>query len=788
MSLHIRMTLPTNFVQQLSGIMFFSKAFAPVSHREGMDPGTIFTKKKHSGRGDLLQNRNVSGFVGVFQKNVRFFATAEEATDEQGKPVISANLGNSLKKEDITPVTLPCKDTLADVMARFAPREGGTSFDIKVGPEVSESATDPEDSSITMVNKVYFGKMSKVLVVPHGVDVLEGPVANNAVQMALLKLPLGNYFVEAITGNREGISDIPSEDLPPTIAREVIVEDFDLDVSVLPPPADINDTTSLYAQVHQRAAAVRASAQNLQSAQQGGMANDGSEGASRDHSPTVRIDDNPSHVHYHYSGAPPQEGDGADDATMRTVQARSVFDNMQVFLKIIGARFGKIPSDAGVAPFEVALGTLSSEVTDIFTKCPSSQWGELFRSGLESHIEEIKEAQSDYIYQVVDYPHWGDYVVKLLSRNKWKSTGTDVDIDVIDQTLSALMFCPPPDQDDVDSGYTQYVQGTRQNETEEALGETASNRAKKVAKIFTNGRLASVDDLISTFANIIVFFSWVFDFDSSNFQEEAPHLAISAMELANLLKASDSRHWGRRCAKAAPSGLLKILEQFQSEWRLMVRVANTTSVRSVVRTGSGDIPFAKFEGVVRRHDKILNELSNAISDGGLNSYKDPTPLWLFRHKKRPATTPAASAGPKRQATEKGYPSSSPTPQQHVGWLQINSPGYKVTWPPGMQTPICLYFARNDQSCAYGNACNQAHVTLKALQQWERDLVVNMVESDPNLEIVDSARRPGNRPYQQNGGRGGAGGRGGGVSSRGTGRRPRWRSRCWSMEPHLQSEQ
>ena len=79
--------------------------------------------------------------------------------------------------------------------------------------------------------------------------------------------------------------------------------------------------------------------------------------------------------------------------------------------------------------------------------------------------------------------------LNLLSRNKWKSTGTDVDIDTIDQTLSALMFCPPPDPEDGESGYTQYVQGTRQNENDEALGEAASNRTKKIAKIFTNGRL-----------------------------------------------------------------------------------------------------------------------------------------------------------------------------------------------------------------------------------------------------------------------------------------------------------
>ena len=349
--------------------MFFSKAFAPISHREGMDPGTIFNKKKHAARGDLLQNRNVSGFVGVFQKNIRFFGTAEEAADEQGKPIITANLGNSLKKEDITPVTLKCKDTLADVLARFAPREGGTSFDIKVGPEVSESVKDPEDQAVTMENKVYFGKMSKILVVPHGVDILEGPINNNAVQMALLKLPLGNYFVEAITGDRDGLSGVPSTDLPPTVSREVIVDNFELDLSVLAPPADINDTNSLYAQVQQRAAAVRASAQNLRSTQQEGQNNGASDSASRDHSPTVRMDENPSHIHYHYGGHPPQEGDGADDATMKTVQARSVFDNMHVFLKIIGARFGKTSTE-GTDAFEVVLGTLSSGGHRYFYQVP----------------------------------------------------------------------------------------------------------------------------------------------------------------------------------------------------------------------------------------------------------------------------------------------------------------------------------------------------------------------------------------------------------------------------------
>ena len=118
------------------------------------------------------------------------------------------------------------------------------------------------------------------------------------------------------------------------------------------------------------------------------------------------------------------------------------------------------------------------------------------------------------------------------------------------------------------------------------------------------------------------------------------------MELADLLKASDSRQWGRRCAKSAPSGLQKILEQYQSEWRLMVRVANNTSVRAIVRTPRETFPLSKFEGVVRRHDKILNELSNAINDGGLNSYKDPTPLWLHRNKKRSPTTPSETPAAK----------------------------------------------------------------------------------------------------------------------------------------------
>ena len=751
----------------------FSRAAAPITHRPGMDPGTVYNKQPHATRGRLLDNRNVAGFVGCYRGDIRFFGATEEIENADGTSVIIANLGNSLRRADIVPVTLGVQNTLADVISRFSPREGGTGFDIPVGPEQSGEEQDPNEPDATIVTRYFFGQIGKILLVPQGSDIVEGPITNNDVQLALIRLPLGAYYVEAINASRDGIAGADPTALPAPKNGDQFTDSFELQLEVLAPSPNPIDSNSYYAMVQERSSALRAAALTVQRNQQeeGSPPEENeSEGSNPSQPTTSRRDKRTTINHYHYG---PRGEQGDDDRTMKTTQARSVFENMEIFLRIVGCRFGKVTADDGSEKFEVILGTLSEDVRDIFVNSPSSQWGEMFRSSLESHINELKTEHNDYIYQVVECPHFGDYVVKLLSRNKWKSSGTDVDLDSIDQSLSALMFCPPPDPEDLESGYSQYVQGTRLNETEEALEEAATNRAKKVARLFTNGRLQTMEDLVSTFANAIVFFSWLFDFDKSKFAEEAPHLAVCAHELANLLKESDSRQWGRRCVKHAPSGLLKILEQYQSVWRLMVRVAQSTTIRNMVKNDTADLPFAKFEAIIRRHDKVLHELGNAINDGGLNSYRDPTPLWLHRNKKRSAPVSPEQPAAKKPSSPYKPASPEPTPQQHIGWIKVLTPGYNFQWPPGLQTRICRHFACSDRTCHFGNACHEAHVTPAHLQPWERDTINAMLAADPNLELIPppSRRRPASRPPYQSGGRGGGrgyspGGRGYNTGGRG----------------------
>ena len=174
-------------------------------------------------------------------------------------------------------------------------------------------------------------------------------------------------------------------------------------------------------------------------------------------------------------------------------------------------------------------------------------------------------------------------MISLLIIRDYQSSPLDEDTEYLSQTISVLLFLPPPKKDE-DAVYNMCVQKSKNTSMENAIKERAEKCSAYDKKLFTKGRQTTYQDAITTISNIVVFLEFVSDEAQSS---ETPLLITMLKGIAKVLVTPAFRNYAEKNESKIPWLTHTLVCQIQSILNRFVDLAsNWTSQRLIENEGT----------------------------------------------------------------------------------------------------------------------------------------------------------------------------------------------------------
>ena len=373
--------------------------------------------------------------------------------------------------------------------------------------------------------------------------------------------------------------------------------------------------------------------------------------------------------------------------------------------------------------------TLSSEFLDTYG-LPKSEMAQYLRNCIATFVES-RAKSNDYLHQSLHFPHINNTTANLFLINEYHTKPLDEEVSMIGQRISALTFLPPPKAGSNLREYEAYVSNTKQNEMDAVACEVAENRKIIDKKSFIRGRQDSIQDAMTTIANIDALFAFICDFDDDS---NAPDIAKMLRELANIISTRDFQNFTEKHERTLPwiphtviciiHSIIASFAKIAGDCSLQRRVKNNEEVPTEIYQPCWDL----FNETMRDFRLSVNN-SNPRAFGTAPASYAPLPVYAT-----PTKRGSDNDG------ENGYPDPkkprTPIDATKRGWLKAEST--KFAFPQGLSVVPCKMFAMIGHNCSYGRNCSFSHKAFPG--NWkmaDRSILVKWIETNSKVSFADS---------------------------------------------------
>ncbi len=674
----------------------------------------------------LLGHNSIGGFATLVEKDVRII-NVPKINGAGLSNIVTGTLGDKCARDKIFPIQVSESDFLGDVIQYLVPRATGVNFSVPVGKELDRG------NNVT----AFAARIPKVLPLPNGHDIIEGPITDAGVQMKLNSLhPTAQAWLEAVlaeqaTPNNNPIKDGKKDDeLPRNTASLPIRDSFTLEMQPITPPSGTTSDTHPFHQVHLRASFVRQCNEDRyyqehpdedDRQQQGGTPGQENNGGNGNCPPFVDTSRGPA----------PSANNDRDDITVKTAAAQQQLKRVKPIWQIWGASVTEVDEN-GEKSQRITPGMITQEFEANFTAHSSSQQGQALRCSLETYADE-RQMSDNFLHKNISFPHINTTLSQLTTRGNMKSTTMDEDQQNNKRQLNVSMFLAEPTKLVDKKAYDEYVAGTHQTEQEEIVGEASQNRSKIGTTVFTDGRQETRTDVIVLDANCDCFASFIIEYNEGN-PQEWPVIINIHRTLANQLYRKDVNKWMDKFIVQAPWIPHCMVNMRQAIWAQLAKVTMNPRNQNEARAGR-DLPTSTFKHVFSTFETLTNAINDAVNTSTLGVFQQSPSTWV--------ETPGSEKNPnKRRKTNAATPEPTTSPQQHQlttgGWLHLADPFQRFQMPYGLQLDYCRNDARTDKICPRGTACLYTHISGHEIPPGDRQIL----EAAQGVTIINTRRRNG----------------------------------------------
>ena len=394
--------------------------------------------------------------------------------------------------------------------------------------------------------------------------------------------------------------------------------------------------------------------------------------------------------------------------------------------------FGSYPVTNEFDEKRIHLPKLNTEFTESLTMSST-----LARDEINNHIDSICENRKsgrDYLEKLTSIQDLAHAEISALKNFTWINKDILHAEKTLQYKLSIFNFLPKQDAinltDDLEA------------DQDELLNTDNPNRRRRATKMnISTGRLSTIDDVLSTIANLDAILHFYFNHSD---QACIPLITKHIRGLADIISSRGFDTWFSSNHKSYPHiPAMLLTTSLQNILSAHVDVAyNPTYLRFL--QNNQDLPYEAVEKPSLAYSEVIRNLRICIaqSSPGIFATKSSTVdvaarLGMYTMDTKPNNKRQKTSDRSTNTRDSTSMQNTNTPpdKKTRGYI-VNNNGVRISLPfcQEQNKKHCLYFALEGKSCTRGSQCNMLHVPYSNMDPNMKASITNYINSTPGISL------------------------------------------------------